>query len=186
MAVEAAIKRIPGIQKLSIINQSSGLGTILAVVQPAVGYYVYPSSINEIYRNLSNLMELGSRVQIQNPKLYQATIKTIIKTDVALNATQKIQLKIKIEKALLALMNQMQIGQSLSLYAIASAIKSEDSRITSFGNGGEYIDSVVITYRDGDYEFSETYSGAINPVVTIPSDSLLIPSETTPFEIQIV
>jgi uncharacterized phage protein gp47/JayE len=186
MAVEAAIRRIPGIEKFSIVNQASGLGTLLAIVQPALGYYVYPSSINEIYRNLSTMMELGSRVEIRNPKLYQVTVKTIVKTDVLLNATQKTQLKIKIEKALLTSMNRMQIGQSLSLSTIADVIKSSDSRVSSFGSSEDYIDSVTVVHRDGDYEFNESYSGEMNNLILIPSDCLLIPSEITPFEIQIV
>jgi hypothetical protein len=186
MAVEAAIRRIPGIEKFSIINQASGLGTLLAIVQPSLGYYVYPSSINEVYRNLSNMMELGSRVEIRNPKLYQTTIKTVVKTDVLLNATQKTQLKIKIEKALLESMNRMQIGQSLSLNTIASTIKLADSRVVSFGSSEDYIDSVSVLHRDGDYEFTEAYSGQGNNLIIIPEDCLLIPSETTAFEIQIV
>lgn len=184
--VEEAIRKIPGIEKFQIINQSNGLGTLLAIVQPKLGYYVYPSSINEMFVNINNIMELGSRVEIRNPNLYEVRIKSVIKTNSILNTTEKEQLKMKIKRALLARLNGVQIGESLSLLELSDIIKSTDPRITSFGNSSRLLDVVFIKFKDGDYEFEEAFESSSSSAVSVDVGCLLIPDESNPFEFEIV
>jgi hypothetical protein len=80
----------------------------------------------------------------------------------------------------------MQIGESLDLREISNIIKSADSDIVSFGSSSNLLDSYRIKYRDGSYEFEESFSGLSNPSFNVETDCLIIPSTDVLFELEIV
>jgi uncharacterized phage protein gp47/JayE len=183
-SIERAIRRIGGIEKFNIMEGYAGLGTVKVIVQPGLGYSVFPSTISEIVNQINSAVQNGTLVEVSNPIYLFATINATIKTSEVLNTTEKVQLRLRVTRALIEYFNTFQIGRGINLESIGSVIKSVDSRIVSFSSGPSSVDSVEITIVDGDFTFGEIISNTSGYAVN--QDQLVILNLMNPLNLEII
>lgn len=148
--LNSAISKIPSLGKSTIIKNYDGPGSIMVCIQPYSGV-VYPeSSIKEIEQRLEAQIGAGRKVLVKNYDPVGFVFETTISANTGFTASNLID---PVKTAIADYFNSLGGGQSVSLSALVSKVKSAVPGIKNLGLGSNSFDSVVYTTYEGTAKF---------------------------------